>query len=140
MRHPGQLPARTTLLCRRQHISRWPVVAQSTAETHVSSLRDPIGWYVLQPAGPNAEAPWQWSTCLQGVFHRMPAALSALLLLLLLLEDDPDLRRGVKRKQSVLPESIECHEKRVAWLKRGLSPGKFLSHAPVRELKGAKVG
>lgn len=55
-------------------------------------------------------------------------------------EDDRDLRKGVKRKHSVLPESIECHEKWVAWLKWGLSPGKFLSDAPTRELKGTKVG
>lgn len=82
MRYPGQLPANTTvtaLVCQRQHISRWPVVVQSTAEIIILSFWNLIGWYVLHPAGPHSKVPWQPNTCLQGVFHRIPAALSALL-------------------------------------------------------------
>lgn len=54
-------------------------MVQSTAEILILSLWDLIGWYVLHPAGPNSKSPRPLNTCLQGVFHRIPAALSALL-------------------------------------------------------------
>lgn len=135
MRYPGQLPANTTvtaLVCQRQHISRWPVVVQSTAEILILSLWDLIGWYVLHPAGQRLLGSRTPARRESFIGCPQPYPYSS--------EDDPDLRKGVKKKHSVLPESVECDEKWVAWLKWGLSPGKFLSYAPMRELKGTKVG
>lgn len=78
---------------------------------------------VLHPAGPNSEASWQWNTCLKGVFHWIPAAP----------EDDPDHRKGVKRKHCVLPELIEKPRKTSClFFNEGPSSVKFLSDAPRR--------